>query len=290
MPGNYDKERWNQPPGEQPWDKAQGADNSEWDEFRRVPLRRVRRKQCQTTPATRLLIAILLIGAGSLMFLSNLGLLPAFNLWDFWPLIFVIGGVGKLTSDRSPSGRAIGGVLVGGGTLFLLMTLGILHVRAHDDSWPLSMLLLTAGAVALIKALEKYPSRPSVGFPQTPPPATATLSPDEVNEHLVLGSINRKINSGNFRGGKLEAILSNIELDLRRAQISSTERSATVVVNAVFGNIEMRVPETWRVINQAAGVFGTVEDKTLANKSPGFDGPALYIVGAAVFGSIEIKD
>jgi hypothetical protein len=55
-------------------------------------------------------------------------------------------------------------------------------------------------------------------------------------------------------------------------------------------DIELRVPETWRVINRAAGVFGAIEDKTLANKSPGFEGPALYIVGSAVFGSVEIKD
>jgi predicted membrane protein len=237
-----------------------------------------------------LLIAIVLIGAGTLLFLSNLGLLPAFNLWDLWPLILVIAGVGKLVGERCATGRAIGVILMAGGTLFLLVTLGVLHVRAHDDSWPISVLLLTAGSIALIKVLQSNErGRPRVGFPQdTPAPSAASL--DEVNEHVVLGAVKRKIQSANFRGGKLECILGSIDLNFRRAEISSVERSATIVVKVVFGAVELRVPETWRVVSQAADVFGSIEDKTIANKSPGFDGPTLVIVGSVAFGSIEIKD
>ena len=96
--------------------------------------------------------------------------------------------------------------------------------------------------------------------------------------------------STDFQGGKLESVFGSIDLNLRRAQISSPERSATLEVNAVFGSIELRVPETWRVVAHAAGVFGSVEDKTLANKTASFDGPTLFITGSAVFGSVEIKD
>jgi predicted membrane protein len=246
-----------------------------------------RRSHWRQAPAPRLFIAILLIAAGTLLFLSNLGLFPEFNLWAlFWPAIFIVAGVAKLLGDTRRSGRAFGIVLIAGGSLFLLINLGVLPIRAHDNSWPLSLLLIAVGAVALIKVLEggNY-GRPQIGFSQH-----AVASADVLNEQVIFGSLKRKIETANFQGGKLESIFGSIDLNFRQAQISSPERSTTLEVNAVFGSIELRIPETWRVVAQATGIFGNVEDKTIANKVPGFDGPTLFITGSAVFGSVEIKD
>jgi len=267
---NLDDERWDDSP----------------DALRRRERRRLRR-QWRQAPAPRLLFAILLIVAGTLLFLSNLGLFPEFNLWSvFWPGIFIAVGLAKLLSDSRGSGQAFGIVLIAGGSLFLLINLGILRIRAHDNSWPLSVLLIAVGAVALIKILEgRDYSRPQIGFSQQ-----AVASADILNEQVIFGSLKRKIEPFDFHGGKLESIFGSIELNLRRAQISSPERSATLEVNAVFGSIELSVPDSWRVVAQATGIFGNVEDKTIANKVPGFDGPTLFITGSAVFGSVEIKD
>lgn len=246
-----------------------------------------RRRQWRQLPAPRLFIAILLIAGGSLLFLSNLGLLPAFNFWAFWPLIFVVGGVGKLVSDTSRSGRALGVVLVAGGSLVLLVSLGILRIRAHDESWPLSLLLIAFGAISLIKILDanEY-GRGRAGYPTAPRPPSA----DFVKEQIVFGNLKRKVETENFQGGKLESVFGSIELNLRRARINSPEKSATIEVNVVFGSVELRVPETWRVVASAASVFGSVEDKTLANKAASFEGPTLFITGSAVFASLEITD
>jgi predicted membrane protein len=267
MPDNFDKQRWEEVPD--------------------VPARQLARRRWRQGPlAPRLLFAIFLIAAGTHLFLSNLGLLPEFNIWAFWPLIFVVGGVGKLASDTNSAGRALGVILIAFGAVMTLITLGILHIRAHDDSWVFSLLLIAFGSLALIKVLERRDyTRPQVGFPQQ-----AVSSGNIVKEQVVFGSVKRKVDSNDFQGGKLESVFGSIDLNLRRAQISSPERSATIEVNAVFGSIELRVPETWRVVTHAAGIFGSIEDKTLANKVAGFDGPTLFITGSAVFGSVEIKD
>jgi 3-hydroxyacyl-CoA dehydrogenase len=57
MPDNFDNERW---------DDAAGAEDRRWEQFRDVPSgrRRYRRSEWHRTPASRLLIAIVLIGAG----------------------------------------------------------------------------------------------------------------------------------------------------------------------------------------------------------------------------------
>ncbi len=263
--GGWDHEHW-------PHDR--------WDHRRR-------RRQWRQMPAPRLFIAILLIAAGTLLFLSNLGLLPEFNFWAFWPLILVVGGVGKLVSDTTRAGQALGIVLIAGGSLFLLVSLGILHIRAHDDSWPLSLLLIAFGTIALIKILDAHDgARGRVGFPT----GSGTMSPDFFKEQVVFGSLKRKVETPNFQGGKLETVFGSIDLNLRSAQISSPEKTATIEVSAVFGSVELRVPESWRVVAHAASIFGSVEDKTIANKVASFDGPTLFITGAAVFGSVEIKD
>jgi predicted membrane protein len=284
MPDNFDNER----PDNERWDKARWDESldARTDRRRRKLERRLERRQWSQAPAPRLLIAIVLIAAGTLMFLSNLGLLPEFNIWAFWPLIFVVAGVGKLVRDTNSAARALSVLLIAFGSLFTLLTLGILHFRAHDDSWIFSLLLIGFGSVALIKILEgrDYPG-PQIGF--TP---QGVSSGNVVREQVVFGSVKRKVESNDFQGGKLESVFGSIDLNLRRAQIASPERSATIEVNAVFGSIELRVPETWRIVTHAAGIFGSVEDKTLANKVAGFDGSTLFITGAAVFGSVEIKD
>jgi predicted membrane protein len=262
----------------QRWDDKDGA----LDQWQRRRLR----KRCRPAPVPRLFFALLLIAAGTLLFLSNLGVLPELNIWAFWPAIFVIAGLAKLTSDSRRSGQAFGLFLIAAGSLITLINLGILHIRAHDDSWPLSLVLMAAGVIALIKVLERSERpRPNIGSSQF-----SIANADTLNEQIIFGSLKRKIESGNFQGGKLDSIFGSIDLNFRQAQISTPERSATLEVNAVFGSIELRVPETWRVVAQATGVFGSVEDKTIANKVPGFEGPTLFVTGFAVFGSVEIKD
>lgn len=278
MQDNFDNERS---------DESLGApDDRQRRKWQRRLDRRMERKHCHHAPAPRLAIAVLLIAAGTLMFLSNLGLLPEFNIWAFWPLIFVVAGVGKLVGDTNSAARALSILLIAFGSLFTLLTLGILHFRAHDDSWIFSLLLIGFGSVALIKILEgRDYSRPHIGF--TP---SGVSSGNVVKEQVVFGSVKRKVESNDFQGGKLESVFGSIDLNLRRAQIASPERAATIEVNAVFGSIELRIPETWRVVTHAAGIFGSIEDKTLANKVTGFDGPTLFITGSAIFGSVEIKD
>jgi len=262
-------------------------DNESWNEIPDLSARRLRRRRRRRSTASRLFFAVALITAGTLLFLSNLGLLPEFSIWSVWPLILVVVGVGRLVSACSPAARAAGAILICFGTLFTLVTLGVLHVRAHDDSWFISLLLLTVGALALIKVFEPGgENRIRIGFTEK----TDVESSNILKKEVVFGSLKAKVEAADFRGGKLDSVFGSIDLDLRRSQIVSPEHAATLELNVVFGSIELRVPETWRVTVHAPSIFGSIEDKTLANKTPGFDGPSLFITGAAVFGSIEIKD
>jgi predicted membrane protein len=102
-----------------------------------------------------------------------------------------------------------------------------------------------------------------------------------------MGGGERVVRSQDFRGGEVTAILGGFEIDLRGAGIAGD--SATIEVFALFGGVELRVPEDWdvavhgtpilgAVINSAKAGIGTVPTKTLV------------IRGSAIMGGVEVKN
>jgi hypothetical protein len=64
-----------------------------------------------------------------------------------------------------------------------------------------------------------------------------------------------------------------------------------VEVNAIFGGVDVRVPENWTVIVRGAGIFGGYEDKTMDSRAaPEGKQPHLIVNGFAVFGGVTIQN
>ncbi len=269
----------------------QGADFSDRtdDELYGQPPDFVKRRgRYRRSALSRVFFSLFLIAAGTLLFLGNVGILPIQDVWMYWPLILVAFGVARLFSCRSAAGVITGLFLIVFGALFLLISLGVFQVNFHDKSWPLALLLITFGFLALAKTLEgnqglasrtRFPRRGVVG------------AENALNENVVFGGVKRRIETTEFAGGIVHSVFGSVEVDLRRAQLPASEKQAIVNVHAVFASVKMRVPETWRVSIQGAGVFGTYEDKTIPPRaSDGFEAPALVITGTSVFSAVEIEN
>lgn len=246
-----------------------------------------RRRRRNRSQASRLFFATALIIVGTLLFLGNLGLWPVRDVWDYWPIILIAIGIGRLFGGRCASSRVFGILLIFFGALFLTVTLGILHINARDNSWPVSLLLIAFGFIALMRVLESgRVAKPALGFPTD----VATSSENAVRDRAVFAEIKRKVETPNFQGGDILSVFGNVDLNLRRAQISPVDKSATIEANAVFGGVKIRVPETWRVSIQGTAVLGGYTDKTTPPTTPESETPVLIITGYAVFGAIEIVD
>jgi predicted membrane protein len=82
-------------------------------------------------------------------------------------------------------------------------------------------------------------------------------------------------------------MFGGIELDMRKA--ASTLQEIVIEVNAVFGGIEVRVPENWNVTVRGAGIFGGYEDKIFRAPLDAKQ-PHLIVNGFAVFGGVTIQN
>jgi len=234
----------------------------------------------------RIFFAVFLIAAGTLLFLGSLGLLPIHNFWDLVPIGMIALGLVRLLQSGRRSGRFYGALLIVFGSLFLLVNLGILHIRARDGSWPMSILFIVFGIGLLIKTLESgqecHPLRRwgrSGGGDKI----------NSLDEVAVFGAVKRKLDTLDFRGGEVRTLFGEVKVDLRRTGIASTQESVIVDATAIFGAVKIRVPDAWRVNVNGVGVLGTYEDKTIP-PSQIAGAPLLIITGLSMFGSVEIEN
>ncbi len=231
----------------------------------------------RATPS--LIFSILLITVGTLFFLDNINVIRIWELWRFWPLALVVGGVSKLYQQEGLSGWIWGSFLILCGALWLGNNLGWVHVN-FGTIWPLS--LITLGVLMLSKGLETERTRTAPG---------SKWSEDSLREYVVFSGSKKKLETQNFEGAELVCIFGGVDMNLRKCAIGTPNRQAVIDVAITFGGIEIKIPEGWRVVNRCVAVFGACEDKTLVPRpEAGVQPPTLVITGHALFGAVNIEN
>jgi hypothetical protein len=106
-------------------------------------------------------------------------------------------------------------------------------------------------------------------------------------EAAVFSGVDRHISATDFHGTQCTAVFGGCKIDLRDAQIQG--REAVLETYAIFGGVEIRVPDDWEVVNHNMTIFGGVSDHR--RRSPkGPDTKTLILDGATVFGGTEVRN
>ena len=79
--------------------------------------------------------------------------------------------------------------------------------------------------------------------------------------------------------------MGGCEIDLRNAEING---DAAIDVFAMWGGIEIRVPENWTVIGRVTPLMGGFEDHTRAPQAA--SAHRLIVRGMVIMGGVEIKN
>lgn len=228
-----------------------------------------------SVPGTRLtpqlLFGLVIIAVGVLLTLDRLGLVEARYYLRLWPAVLILIGLIKLWHVRDGMGGAASGILFTlVGSWLLLERTAVIRL-SFWDLWP--ALLVFLGGVLVWQAL----SQPRV---RAPADSNATI-----HAVAVMGGVARGNNSPAFRGGDVSAIMGGCEIDLRHASIDG---DAVLDVFALWGGIEIRVPEDWTIVLRVTPLLGGADDKT--RPPQGVSRHRLIIRGVVLMAGVEIKN
>jgi predicted membrane protein len=243
--------------------------------------------------------SVLLVGV--LFLLENFGLVHVRRLWEYWPVILIAWGVATATSSRH-GGRVWGGMIAIAGVILLLGNLHIIDQSIWRFIWPL--FLIGVGLRILYRAARRRRRWGNGNPPDGPPPEGGPPTggsptgepsadrgrrsePGRLDEWAVFGGSRRRVDSQDFKGGETFAIFGGVELDLRSAIITQDE--VVIDATALFGGVDIQVPENWNVAVEGHGIFGGYDDKTL-HAMPEDARPRVVITGSAVFGGVVVKN
>ena len=222
--------------------------------------------------APQLVIGIVIIVVGVLFTLDNLGFIEADVYLRFWPVILIAVGLMKLWAGGR--GASLPGLLLFfAGVWLLLQSMAIVTISLWS-LWP--VLLIVAGGSMIWRG---------VYGPACQRALADTDGHSTISAMAVLGGVNRGNNSRTFRGGDLTAVMGGCQIDLRNAAI---EGDAVIDVFAMWGGIEIRVPEEWSVSGRVTPILGGYEDKTRPIRDAATQ--RLIVRGMVIMGGVEIKN
>lgn len=223
----------------------------------------------EKVPLSRLFTAaiIILIGIGFL--LRNLGVIDGYFLsyaYKLWPIVFIIMGV-KSTFDKNFSGAL--SLFFWGGMFFVGTFLGW---ETFALLWPL--IIIWVGVLIIINRFETSSHSLQKGL----------LKQDKIARTVFFSGADDRVESENFKGGKIDAVFGGVQLDLRKAKIDPD--GAELEVNAIFGGVEIHVSEDQRVEAMGTGILGGWDNNFKSSNT----GPVLKLKGSAIFGGVEVKN
>lgn len=214
---------------------------------------------------------IMLILLGIIIALISLDIIHT-NLFfkGWWTLVIIIPSIIGLLFDDDKLGNIIS-LIIG-----ILLLLGVRNIIDYKILLKLfvPILLVTVGLSLILKNILE---------------SKKTLQIKELNKvkdntkdiFATLSNENKKI-IGEFKGISIDAVFSNVELDLREAEI---KKDQVINVSTIFSGVTILTNNNIKVIVKSDSLFGGVsnhiEDKDEAK--------TIYINASCLFGGVEIK-
>ena len=230
-----------------------------------------------TNQNSKFVIGGLLIFIGAILMLSNLDFFDV-NMGHYlfsWRSILIY--IGLIILASRPNKRAAY-ILIGIGVFFWLPDIFGYYIRFKDVLWPLIFIGL---GLLLI-----YRQRPHQHISYDDKGNPVEGNSGYLNDVSLFGGGIKIIQSKNFKGGNITAVMGGSEFDLRHVEFAS--KVAVIDVFTLFGGTKFIVPEGWSVQSDAISILGGFSDKRAVRMtSP--DDNVLVIKGLVMLGGIEVK-
>ena len=222
---------------------------------------------------TKILWGIVLVAAGVLFALNALEITNYDIFFDgWWTLFIIIPSLVGVITDRDKTGSLLG---LGIGVLLLLWQQEIIEL---DLLWKLFLpiLVIAFGLRLIFGGVFKRDNK-------------KTINEIRKNRKNVKSNVTAfsgsdiNYNGEVYEGGEYVATFGGIEVDLRGAII---EKDCVIEAVAVFGGVDIYVPDGINVEINSTSVFGGIDNNVKRNIIPG--APTVYVEAVAVFGGVDV--
>ncbi|MGN1085730.1 MAG: LiaF transmembrane domain-containing protein [Porcipelethomonas sp.] len=221
-----------------------------------------------------ILWGIVFIAAAVILALNAFGVASVDIFFDgWWTLFIIVPCVIGLITDREKTGSIIG-ICIG---VFLLLCCQ--DVIGFDLFWKLiiPVIIGVIGIKMIVKNL--FVNKGTEVYKMIKESGTELK-----NGTATFSGVNMNFAGEVFEGAELNAVFGGVKCDLRNAVI---EKDCVINASAIFGGIDIYVPENLNVKITSTSVFGGVSDKNYRKNDAGCH--TLYIYATCLFGGVEVK-
>ena len=231
------------------------------------------RRERRRSPTAQAVFGLMVILVGVLFTLDNLDILDARDYLQYWPAGLVVVGLLKLWQAARDGRGWFGGLFfVVLGTWMLIERIVYFTINIREL---LPLMLVFLGGYMVWRGFGGQRSERGDSDGQS-----------SFSGLAVMGGVTRRSNAQAFQGADLTAVMGGCEIDLRQASIEpGTE--AVIDVFALWGGIEIKVPDDWTVVTRVTPLMGGVEDKT---RVPQTTDKRLVVNGFVVMGGVVVKN
>lgn len=220
---------------------------------------------------TGIVLGAILIACGVVYLLGVYGLADIqVSLDGWWTLFLILPCLSGLFTGEDKLGNLVGLAL---GVLLLMAARGVLD---YERVWKsvIPLILVVIGIRVIARSLSAREGR------ETP------AVPGGKTEHMAVLAAQRFDCEGEEMGeAKLGAVFGGVECDLTRANIQNGSRADVL---CVFGGVDLFLPETVQVKNNAFCLFGGFSDERPKKADISAD-TTLTINGLCLFGGVSLK-
>ncbi len=221
---------------------------------------------------------IAIIALGVIFGGNALGLFSIDIFFDgWWTLFIIVPSVISLFTEKEKVSSLI---LLAVGVILLLAAQ---NVFSWDVAWKviLAVVLIAIGIGIIVKSLIHKNSDKEV---EKKIRDTKNEKVMDVQTAIFSGS-ERVYNDEVFAGANLTAVFGGVDLDLTKAKF---EKDTVIKAFALFGGIDIAVPEDVQVKIKSGFIFGGASDERKGSASKGKH--TIYLDAAGGFGGVTVND
>ena len=221
---------------------------------------------------SKIIWGVVLLCAGVIFALNAIGI-TNIDIWfpGWWTLFIIIPCIVGLITEKDKTGNAIG---LAFGVLLLLSQLDLFNMSiVWDLIFP--AILIVIAIKMIIRGAGKNKAEEMI--------EDAKEEGDIPSGFAAFSGTDMNFDSREFTGAELNAIFGGVKCDLRGAII---KKDCAIKLSAIFGGVDILVPDNVNVEIKTTSIFGGISDKTAHN--PDADA-TIYISGLCLFGGADIK-